>query len=86
MRNKIIPFLLGCLVFMSIAASTATFMVVQPMKPKFTLVKSFRAKYFIENEVKTYIESKVREGYIVKSISMIDDESWSKGIVVMEKY
>ena len=86
MRNKIIPFLLGCLVFMSIAASTDTFMTVKPMKPKFTLVKSFRSMYFIENEVKTYIESKIKEGYIVKSISMIDDNNWSKGIVVMEKY
>lgn len=40
----------------------------------------------MESEVKSYIDEMVKKGYVVKSVAMMDDESWSKGIVVMEKY
>jgi len=86
MKNQIIPFLLGGLIFISIAASTSNFMVVQPAKPTVTVVQSFRTIYGLEKDIKNYIDAMVKQGYIVKEVVMMDDENWSKGIVVMEKY
>jgi hypothetical protein len=86
MKNQIIPFLLGGLIFISIAASTSNFMVVQPAKPTVTVVQSFRTIYGLEKDIKNYIDAMVKQGYIVKEVVMMDDESMSKGIVVMEKY
>jgi len=86
MKNQIVSFLLGGLIFLSIAASTANFMVVQPAKPVVTEVKAFRTFVGMENDIKTYIDAKVKQGYIVKSVAIMDDETFSKGIVVMEKY
>ena len=86
MKNQIIPFLLGGLISISIAASTSNFMVVQPAKPTVTVVQSFRTIYGLEKDIKNYIDAMVKQGYIVKEVVMMDDESMSKGIVVMEKY
>jgi hypothetical protein len=86
MKNQIIPFLVGGLIFISIAASTSNFMVVQPAKPTVTVVQSFRTIYGLEKDIKNYIDAMVKQGYIVKEVVMMDDENWSKGIVVMEKY
>lgn len=86
MKNKIIPFLLGGLVFITIAATAPNFEIMQPARPTVTLVESFRSVYGLEKEMKTFIDAKVKQGYIVKSVSMMDDETFSKGIVVMEKY
>jgi hypothetical protein len=36
--------------------------------------------------MRQWIEDRVKEGYVVKSVAMMDDETFSKGIVVMEKY
>lgn len=77
----------NCLVFFSLllfAASTSPPQVV--CHPKETVVKSFRSMFGMESEVKSYIDEMVKKGYVVKSVAMMDDESWSKGIVVMEKY
>ena len=74
-----------CLIILT-SATTASVMVIQPIKPKHTIVEDFRTYYGLEQEMKSFINKKIKEGYIVKSVSMMDDESWSKGIVVMEKY
>jgi hypothetical protein len=61
-------------------------MTVKPQTPKSTVVKPIRAKFGIENDITDYIKSMVKKGYVVKSIAIIDDELWSKGVIVMEKY
>lgn len=86
MNNKIITFFLGVFVTISVAATTDMVTLVKPMKPIKTEVKTFRAMAFIEKDVKEYIDSKVKEGYIVKSVEMIDDDSWSKAVIVVERY
>jgi len=73
--------------FLSISASVVTTtMVSQPATPRVVIVKPFRALYGLEDDIQQFVSKKVREGYIVKSIAMMDDETISKGIVVMEKY
>jgi len=57
-----------------------------PGRPSSVIVQDFREMYGIESDIKKFVISKVKEGYIVKSIAIIDDENWSKGVVVMEKY
>jgi hypothetical protein len=59
---------------------------VKPVRPITVEVKAFRTIYGLETEMKNYIDSKVKQGYIVKSVSMMDDETMSKAIVVVEKY
>lgn len=86
MKNQIIPFLLGGLVFITIAATAPNFEIMQPARPTVTEVKTFRTIMGMESDIKTYIDAKVKQGYIVKTVSMMDDETFSKGIVVMEKY
>jgi hypothetical protein len=86
MKNTITSFLLGILTIISIGAVTNSINIVQPKKPIHTEVKSFRAMYYLEKDIKEYIDQKVKEGYIVKSVAIMDDETYSKGIVVMEKY
>lgn len=84
-KTKILLATLVVLATLSIAATTAV-TIVQPQRPSVTIVKDFRAIYGLEKDMKAYIDEKVSEGYIVKSVSMMDDETFSKGIVVMEKY
>jgi hypothetical protein len=86
MKNNILSFLLGVMCVLFIAASSDTFQIVQPKKPTITEVKSFRSMMGLESDIRQYIEQKVKDGYIVKSVAMMDDETWSKAIVVVEKY
>lgn len=86
MKQNILLFLLGVFATISIAATSGAITVVKPDKPIITEVKSFRNMAFIEKDIKSYIDTKVKEGFIVKSVAMMDDESWSKAIIVMEKY
>jgi len=79
-------FIAGVLFITLISATTVSIMAVKPVNPKSTIVKDFRAMYGLEQEMRTFILSKVKEGYVVKSVSMMDDETFSKGIVVLEKY
>jgi hypothetical protein len=60
--------------------------VCVPAHPKATIVKSFRSLMCLEGDMRQWIEDRVKEGYVVKSVAMMDDETFSKGIVVMEKY
>ncbi|MEO0037329.1 MAG: hypothetical protein RIQ59_540 [Bacteroidota bacterium] len=85
MKNTIY-FIAGILFTALISATTVTIMNVKPVTPKVTIVKSFRTMYGLENDILKFTTEKVRQGYIVKSIAMMDDESISKGVVVLEKY
>ena len=86
MKINIVSFLLGVVSVLFIAAGADTFQVVQPKKPTVVEVKSFRTMVGMESDIKKYIDEKVKDGYIVKSVAMMDDETWSKAIVVVEKY
>jgi len=68
------------------AGSKESLVITKPATPKHTIVKDFRAMFGLEKEMQKYILQKVKEGYVVKTIALMDDESWSKGIVVLEKY
>jgi hypothetical protein len=79
-------FILGVCLITLTSATTVSIMTVKPVTPKSTVVKPIRAMFGIENEIADYVTSMVKKGYIVKSIAIIDDENWSKGVIVMEKY
>lgn len=85
MKNVLL-FLLGVVMVIAISSTTVSIMTVKPIKPIVTEVKSFRNIMLLEKDIKEYIDLKVKQGYIVKSVAMMDDDSWSKAIVVMEKY
>ena len=79
-------FIAGVFFVTLISASTISVMTVKPQTPKLTIVKPIRAMFGIENDIADYVKSMVKQGYVVKSIAIIDDESWSKGVIVVEKY
>lgn len=79
------PFLIGLLIPVLIS-STTTPQEVKPAKPIVTEVKSMRAVMGLESDVKRYIDEKTKQGYIIKSVALMDDETWSKAIIVVEKY
>jgi spore coat protein CotF len=85
MKNLFIA--IAAILIMAItSATTVQIMTVRPAQPKQVLVQSFRSMMGMEREMTDYISKKTKEGWIVKSVTMMDDESWSKGIVVLEKY
>lgn len=86
MKNYILSFILGVTFTILVAAGTQSITISQPAMPKQVFTKSFRAVYGLENDIKEFIDQKVKEGWIVKSVAMMDDETLSKGIVVLEKY
>ena len=79
-------FITGVLFITLISATTVNVMTVKPQTPKSTIVKPIRAKFGIEEDIANYIKPMIKKGYIVKSIAIIDDENWSKGVIIMEKY
>lgn len=86
MKKIILSAVVGGLLTLSIAAGTVSVMTVKPATPRLTIVKPFRAMFSIEKDIAEFVKQKTAEGYIVKSIAIIDDETWSKGVVVLEKY
>lgn len=79
-------FIAGVFFVTLISAGTVSVMTVKPQTPKSTIVKPIRAMFGIEEDIANYVKAMVKQGYVVKSIAIIDDESWSKGVIVMEKY
>ena len=78
MKNSILLFLLGIFVTISIAATAVTNIVrVKPVVPKEIYVQEFSSY----SELNNIIQSKRKEGYIVKTITM----KYS-GCIIMEKY
>lgn len=84
--KQVFYFMLGVSMVVLTSAATVNIMTVKPSTPKTTIVKSFRTMYGLEQEMEEFTREKVKQGYIVKSVAMMDDESMSKGIVVLEKY
>lgn len=87
MRKELLTFLLGAAVMLCFAYKINEERVyVIPERPVSVIVQDFRTTFGLEKEMKQFIESKIREGYQVKSVAIMDDENWSKGIVVMERW
>ncbi len=59
---------------------------VSQNQPKQTLTVTYRAMFGLEDDLKKSIDSHVKQGWVVKSVALMDDDTWSKGIVVFEKY
>lgn len=78
--------ILGIALVILTSATTASIMTVKPATPKSTIVKSFRSMYGLEKDIEEFTKEKIKQGYIVKSVALMDDDSMSKGIVVLEKY
>lgn len=85
MKNTVSTLLI-LLAFVSLAFNAGTLTVVQPSVPKFTLVFYSADAPSAVATTKKYI----KEGYIIKSFNMADDENtgsnWVHVVVVMEKY
>lgn len=58
----------------------------KPATPKMVLVKDFHNMYHIQTDITKYIQTNVKNGYIVKSVSMSEYEGWQRAVVVLEKY
>lgn len=79
-------FIAGVFFITLISVTTVSVMTVKPAVPKSTIVKSFRTMYRMEDDIEEYINTMVKDGYVVKSVAMMNDGSRSNGIVVVEKY
>lgn len=80
-------FLKLCFIFVAVILFiAATNQQPTVVKPKQTVVKSFRTMAYIENEITTYINEMTAKGYVVKSVAMSEDEDRAKAIVVLELY
>ena len=79
-------FIAGVFFITIISATTVSVMTVKPAVPKSTIVKSFRTMYRMEDDIEEYINTMVKNDYVVKSVAMMNDGSRSNGIVVVEKY
>ena len=79
-------FIAGVILITLISATTVNIMTVKPIIPKVVIVKSFNTMINVEYDIENFIRLKIKEGYIVKSISISESETRSKGVVVLEKY
>ena len=79
MKNNILIFLLGIFVTISIAATVPNtgILTVKPAIPKSVYIQEFSSY----SELYNIIQSKHKEGFIVKTITM----KYS-GCIIMEKY
>ena len=85
MKN-ILYFIAGVLFVTLVSATTVNVMTVKPQLPISIIVHPFRVTRFIENDITNFVKEKVKQGYVVKSITISEDKYTSKGIVIMEKY
>lgn len=85
MKNKILTFLLGGLVFISLAASTTNFMTVKPAKPVSVLTY-----WGTVSDCQRKIIEYSNKGYVFKHSSQsqgaANGQSWTTCLIVMEKY
>jgi hypothetical protein len=88
MKNTFIGIILGISIILNIAGVTdiSNIITVKPSRPLDTKVFSVRSMFGLEDDIKSYIDQMILRGYIVKSVAIMDDDTWSKGVVVMEKY
>lgn len=89
MKNNIIMFLLGIFVTISVAFTSPVqnLITTKPSKPAYTIVQSFNDYRGVEVDIKNFISSNIKNGYIVKTVSITGTrEGYTIGVVVMEKY
>ena len=85
MRNAVY-FIAGILFVTLISATTVSIMTVKPAIPKATIVKYFDNDYDFVEELPKFIKQKIKEGYIVKTVSISSRRYERNAIVVLEKY
>jgi hypothetical protein len=79
-------FIAGVLFITLISATTVSIMTVKPATPKSVLIKSFWSYSGIQEDVEKFIKNSVKQGYIVKTVSVSSDTNYQRAVVVMEKY
>lgn len=92
MKNHILPFLAGCLLITTIAATSPKvqeILTFKPAQPKLVVSQTF--EHVSLNTINNFILKKIKEGYILKSNSLliITNNGYSKehsAIVTLEKY
>lgn len=91
LKTKIGLILIACVLLIGMILTSGTtqqqgVITVKPAIPKYTIVKAFRQYYNIQDDVETFIRGNIQKGYVVKSVSMAEDDGRQRAIVVMEKY
>jgi len=82
MKNLIIGIIIGISLIFLTSATVHNIMVVKPARPISVIVIQKKT-----DEMRPYIISKYKEGFIVKDITKVWENSYSsKFIIVMEKY
>lgn len=85
MKN-IFYFILGVCLIILTSATTVSVMTVKPEKPKQIVVEIFDDEY-VTSSIKTFIENKHKQGWILKEIVGFKQNDYkSDWVVVMEKY
>jgi hypothetical protein len=92
MKSHILPFLAGCFLITTIAATSPKvqeILTFKPAQPKLVVSQTF--EHVSLNTINNFILSKAREGYILKSNSLgiITSAGYSNeysAIVTLEKY
>ena len=89
MKKQILSFLAGAIIIILLAATPQIQSVVfKPQRPASVYVQEFGHSEHVAQDICEYINRKLKEGYIVKSITMCGTSynGGETGIVVMEKY
>lgn len=86
-NNNILMFILGALMMICISSTTEPPIVhTIPATPKSVIVKDFTNHTTLQQDTHDFILKKVKEGYMVKSVTVWNGDTWSHAIIVMEKY
>lgn len=85
MKNQLIYGFIAAIMIVIIVAASPMSEAIYPATPKHVDTHTFRG-YYVQDDMKRYIDSKVAEGYILKAMVLSEDESTAKGLTVMEKY
>lgn len=93
MKNQILPFLAGCFLITTIAATSPKvqeILTFKPAQPKLVISQTFDNVSL--NTINNFILKKVKEGYIIKSNSLVNGNTNGgysneySAIVTLEKY
>lgn len=85
MKNNLTGFLLGIMCMLFIAASIDNTQIFQPKKPAITEVRRFDCVNH-NYDIDTFINTRISQGYILKSVSIAASGSCYYGFVIVEKY
>jgi hypothetical protein len=92
MKSQILPFLAGCLLITTIAATSPKVqetLSFKPVQPKLVVSQTFEKVSL--NTINNFLLSKIREGYVLKSNSLVSQMRGGysieySAIVTLEKY